>query len=50
LYGEELALGSFYSLAISPDGKQIAVAAGYTGGASQEANNCYLFKMPEVVK
>jgi len=50
LYGEELALGSFYSLAVSPDGKQIAVAAGYTGGAATDANHCYIFKMPEAVK
>jgi WD40 repeat protein len=50
LYGEELALGSFYSVAVSPDGKQIAVAAGYTGGAAQDANHCYILKMPEAVK
>jgi WD40 repeat protein len=50
LYGEEMALGSFYSLALSPDGRQIAVAAGYTGGAVQDANHCYIFRMPEAVK
>jgi WD40 repeat protein len=50
LYGEELALGSFYSLAVSPDGKQIAVAAGFTGGAAQDANYCYILKMPDAVK
>ena len=50
LYGEELALGSFYSLAIAPDGKHIAVAAGYTGGAAQDNNPCYIFKMPDVLK
>jgi WD40 repeat protein len=50
LYGEERALGSFYSLAVSPDGTRVAVAAGYTGGATQEANNCYIFKMPDTVK
>ncbi len=50
LVAEEMALGSFYSLALSPDGKRIAVAAGYTGGAVQDANQCYVFRMPEVVK
>jgi len=50
LYGEELPLGSFYSVAISPDGKNIAVAAGYTGGAAQDSNPCYIFKMPDAVK
>jgi WD40 repeat protein len=50
LYGEELALGSFKSLAVSPDGKQVAVAAGYTGGATTETNHCYIFKMPDVGK
>ncbi len=50
LYGEELALGSLYSLSLSPDGKQIALAAGYTGGVTPDANNCYIVKMPEVLK
>src|SRR5262249_36252900 len=50
LYRKEMALGSFYSLAISPDGKLIAVAAGYTGGATQEANHCYVFKLSDLVK
>jgi WD40 repeat protein len=48
--GRELALGSFYSLALSPDGRQVAVAAGYTGGAVQQANHCYIFQMSDLVK
>jgi WD40 repeat protein len=50
VYGEEMAMGTFYGVAIAPDGKSIAVAAGSTGGALTEANHCYIFKMPEAVK
>jgi WD40 repeat protein len=47
LYGAELPLGSFYSVAISPDGKLLALACGPRGRQFQEAN-CYLMKMPEL--
>jgi WD40 repeat protein len=50
LYGEELSLGALYAVAVSPDGKRLAVATGVTGGATQQANNAYVLKMPEAVK
>jgi WD40 repeat protein len=47
LYGEELPLGTLYSVAISPDGKLLAVGAGKAG---QETNSSYILKMPDVMK
>jgi len=47
LYSEELPLGAIYSVAISPDGKLLALACGPRGRQFQEAN-CYLMKMPEL--
>lgn len=45
-YGEELPLGAFYSVAISPDGKLLAVGCG-PRGRQYQAVNSYLLKMPE---
>src|SRR5262249_39511408 len=45
LHGEERAVGTIYSVAISPDGKRLAIAAGSTGGVVQEANNAYILPM-----
>jgi WD40 repeat protein len=45
IYGEELPLGSFYSVAISPDGKHLAVGAGRAG---QETNSSYILTMPKL--
>jgi WD40 repeat protein len=47
LYGEELSLGTFYSVAVSPDGKLLAVGAGIP---TQETNLSYILKMPELGK
>ena len=44
LSSEELPLGPFYSVALSPDGKLAAVACGPRGG--QPEANAYLLKMP----
>jgi WD40 repeat protein len=46
LYGEELPLGVLYSVALSPDGKLLALGTGVTGRASAEGNNSYVLKMP----
>ncbi|HMF14641.1 MAG TPA: WD40 repeat domain-containing protein, partial [Gemmataceae bacterium] len=45
LYGEELPLGSFYSVAISPNGQELAIGAGKPG---QETNSSYVVKMPKL--
>ncbi len=50
LYGAEMALGTFYSVAVSPDGKRLAVSAGATGGLPQDANAGYIFKTPDAAK
>ena len=46
LYGQELALGPIYSLAMSHDGKLIALACGPRDRQTQEGNG-YILKMPE---
>jgi hypothetical protein len=49
LSGEALPLGLFYSVALAPDGKTIAVGTGPRGrlGAGlQEGNPFYILKMP----
>lgn len=45
LSGQELPLGPFYSVALSPDGKLAGVACGPRGGQTPEAN-AYLLKLP----
>ena len=49
LYGEELPVGPIYSIAMSPDGKTLALGCGPKGRLLQEANG-YIMKMPEVEK
>jgi WD40 repeat protein len=49
LASEELPLGPFYSVAVSPDGKLIGVACGPHGGQAQEVPS-YLLKMPALKK
>jgi WD40 repeat protein len=49
LHGEELSLGAIYSVAVSPDGKTLALACGPRGRQYQEVD-CYLLKMPELDK
>jgi WD40 repeat protein len=50
LYGEEMALGTFYAVALSPDENLLAVAAGPRGRPTADFNSAYLFKMPMLVK
>ena len=48
LTSESLALGPFYSLAVAPDGKSLAVAAGPRGRfGGSDGNPTYILKMPE---
>jgi WD40 repeat protein len=49
IYGEELPLGPFHSLALAPNGKLLAVASGGQGRMAQEVNS-YILKMPDVIK
>src|SRR5262249_49049848 len=44
-YGEELPLGTFYSVSLSPDGKHLAIGAGRPG---QETNSSYILTMPKL--
>ena len=46
LSGEELALGSFNNLALSPDGKLVGLACSPQGKQPQDVSS-YLYKMPE---
>jgi WD40 repeat protein len=48
-YGHELPLGSFHALALSPDGKSIALACGPQQRPYQEVS-AYVLKMPAAVK
>jgi WD40 repeat protein len=45
LYGEELPLGAIYSVAISPNGKLLALACGPANRQASEGNG-YLMRMP----
>jgi WD40 repeat protein len=47
LYGDELPLGAFYSVAISPDGQLLALACGPRSRQFQEVNS-YILKMPDL--
>jgi len=49
LHGEELSLGPIYSVAVSPDGKLLALGCGPRGRDLQETNG-YILRMPEAVK
>jgi WD40 repeat protein len=47
LYGEELPLGPIYAVAVSPDGKFLALGCGPRGRQFQDVNS-YLLKMPDL--
>lgn len=47
LYGKELPLGAFYSVAVSPHGKLLALACGPRSRQVQEANG-YVIKLPNL--
>jgi WD40 repeat protein len=49
LYGQELPLGPFNSVAVSPDGKLVSVACGPQGRQFQEVNS-YVLKTPVELK
>jgi WD40 repeat protein len=48
LHGGEQSLGTFFSLALSSDGKYLAVGAGGTSGSGEDGNknNVYVMKLP----
>jgi WD40 repeat protein len=48
LHGSEQSLGTLFSLAVSPDGKFLAIGAGGSGSGSEEGNknNVYVMKLP----
>ena len=48
-FGQEFPLGPFFSVAVSPDGKLMALACGPRNRQSPEAN-AYVLKMPELDK
>src|SRR5207244_653270 len=50
LDGEELPLGTFYGVALSPDETLLAVAAGPRGRPTPEFNCAYLLRMPGMGK
>ena len=43
-------IGTIHSLAISSDGKLLALSTGVSGRPMPGGNNCYIIKMPEVAK
>ncbi|MCC6418954.1 MAG: hypothetical protein IT429_12030 [Gemmataceae bacterium] len=47
VHGEELSLGVFYSVAVAPDGRTLAIGAGPRGRPTPEFNSAYLLKMPD---
>jgi WD40 repeat protein len=49
IYSEEFALGPFNAVAVSPDGKFLALACG-TRGTQYAGADCYVLKMPEADK
>ena len=50
VYAEEMAFGAFYSVAISPDDKKLALGGGPRGQENQELNKCFIIKMPATDK
>jgi WD40 repeat protein len=50
LSGEALPLGTFFALAIAPDGQSLAVGTGAIRTGTDEANKSFVLKMPAVVK
>jgi WD40 repeat protein len=50
LFGETLPMGTFFGLAVSPDERVLAVAAGSRGKANPEMNSVYLLKLPPMGK
>ena len=50
LFGESLPMGTFFGMAVSPDERTVAVAAGNRGKANPEFNSVYLLKIPPLGK
>jgi WD40 repeat protein len=50
LHGQEMPLGVFYSVALSPDGKRLAIGAGPHSRPPQELNQSYILKVPVELK
>jgi WD40 repeat protein len=49
LHGEEMPLGAFYSVAVSPDGKLLALGCGPRGRQVTDVNS-YVIRMPDSAK
>lgn len=50
LYAEEMSLGTFYAVAISPDDRFLAIGAGPRGRPVPELNSAYVLQMPAAEK
>lgn len=50
LYEDTQPIGCFFSLALTPDEKTIALGAGYKGRVAPELNNAYLVRIPVLGK
>jgi WD40 repeat protein len=50
LFGETLPMGTFFSMAVAPDERTLAVATGSRGRSDAELNNVYLIKVPQAGK
>jgi WD40 repeat protein len=50
LFGETLPMGAFFGMALSPDEKTLAIAAGSRGKVNPEYNSVYLLKLPPMGK
>jgi WD40 repeat protein len=46
VFGETLAIGTLLNMAVAPDERTLAIAAGNRGKANTELNNVYLIKLP----
>jgi hypothetical protein len=50
LYADQQPMGSFFGLALAPDDKSVALAAGSRGRPAPELNNAYLVRVPVLGK
>jgi len=50
LYADQRPIGAFFGLALAPDDKSLALAAGSRGRPAPELNNAYLIRIPVLGK
>jgi WD40 repeat protein len=50
LFGETLAMGTFFNMAVAPDERTVAIAAGSRGKGNPDFNSVYLLKLPAIGK